>query len=66
MYHYAFALQFMTCFGLCVVIVGDIFLYTTLGIAACLTFVFCVLMIQNNNVCSRLCGKNVSLKFCNV
>jgi len=40
MFLYVFALQFPTCFGLCLVILGDIVLYRTLGIAACLTFVF--------------------------
>jgi hypothetical protein len=61
MFHYVFALQFPTCFGLCLVIVWDTVLYTILGIAACLPY---VLMIQNHNVLSRLYGKKKI--FCNM
>jgi preprotein translocase subunit SecD len=52
MSHYAFALQFPICFGLCLVVVGDIVLYTTLGIAACLTFVFNMYLWFRITMCS--------------
>jgi hypothetical protein len=42
LFHYVFALLFLTCFGLCLVTVGDIVLYTTQGISADFTFFFSI------------------------